>query len=76
MVNVRVILAYSVFLLSVIINVIALGHGVNVKDLPILEALGYIFVPILSYIFIKEKITKRCATAILMILGGIIIFYL
>lgn len=76
MVNVRVVLAYSVFLLSVIINVIALGHGVNVKDLPILEALGYIFVPILSYIFIKEKITKRCATAILMILGGIIIFYL
>lgn len=72
MLNKQVIFAYGVFFVSVIINVVALGHGVKVKDLPILEALGYIFVPILSYIFIKEKITKRCATAIMMILGGII----
>lgn len=76
MLNRQVIFAYSVFFLSVIINVIALGHGVNVKDLPILEALGYVFVPVLSLFFLKEKITGRCAAAILMIIGGIIIFYL
>ena len=76
MLNKQVILAYSIFFLSVIINVFALGHGVKVKDLPILEALGYVFVPILSVVFLKETISFRCSIAILMILAGIIIFYL
>lgn len=74
--NKQVIIAYSVFFISVIFNVIALRHGVNVKDLPILEALGYVFVPILSLVFLKEKITKRSAWALLVILCGIVVFYL
>lgn len=74
--NKQVIIAYSVFFISVIFNVIALRHDVNVKDLPILEALGYVFVPILSLVFLKEKITKRSAWALLVILCGIVVFYL
>jgi len=74
--NKQVIIAYSIFFISVIFNVIALGHGVNVKDLPILEALGYVFVPILSLVFLKEAITKKNTWALLVILCGIIVFYL
>ena len=76
MLNRQVIFAYGVFFISVTINVVALGHGVKVKDLPILEALGYIFVPILSLIFLKEKISGKNIVALSMIIVGIIIFYL
>ena len=74
--NKQVIVAYSVFFLSVIFNVIALRYGVEVKDLPILEALGYVFVPFLSLLFLKERISRKSAWAILMIIGGIIVFYI
>ena len=76
MLNKQVLIAYCVFFFSVIINVIALGHGVNVKDLPILEALGYVFVPVLSFFILKERISRKCAIAILIIIGGIIVFYI
>ena len=74
--NKQVIVAYFVFFLSVIFNVIALRYGVEVKDLPILEALGYVFVPFLSLLFLKERISRKSAWAILMIIGGIIVFYI
>lgn len=74
--NWQVIVAYSVFFTSVIINVIALRYGVNVKDLPILEALGYIFVPILSTVVLQEKLNKKNVLAMMLIIGGIVFFYL
>lgn len=76
MLNRQVIFAYSVFFISVIFNVIALGHGVNVKDLPVLESLGYVFVPLLSFVFLEEKITRKTALAMFLIIGGIFVFYL
>lgn len=74
--NKQVIIAYSIFFISVIINVIALDHGVNVKDLPILEALGYIFVPVLSLFFLKERIRIKNVISIFLIIIGIIVFYI
>lgn len=74
--NRQVIFAYSLFFISVFINVVALRHGVKVKDLPILEALGYIFVPMMSLFFLKEKICKNNIIALSMIITGIIVFYL
>jgi len=76
MLNVQVVFAYSIFLISVVINVIALANGVRVKDLPVLETLGYIFVPILSLFFLKERLTLKRLVALVIILLGIIIFYL
>lgn len=74
--NWRVILAYGVFFLSIIINITSLQHGVNLKDIPILEATGYIFVPILSLLFLKEKLNKQTILATAIILLGIIVFYI
>lgn len=76
MLNKQVIFAYSVFVVSVVINIVALANGVNVKDLPILEALGYIFVPLLSFTLLHEAINRRTLSAIALIISGIIIFYL
>ena len=75
-VNPLVFSAYAVFFISLLINIWAMSHGLLLKELTILEALGYVFVPFLSSIILKERITKRavCATSIIII--GLIIFYL
>ena len=75
MLNWRVILAYLIFFGSLIINITAMSRGVNLKDLPVLESLGYVFVPILSWFFLKEKIDKRILLSMTLIIIGIIIFY-
>ena len=76
MLNWRVITAYAIFFVSLFINITAMSQGVNLKDLHILESLGYVFVPLLSYLVLKEKFTKRMLTSIALILIGIYIFYL
>lgn len=76
MLNWRVIVAYVIFFGSLFINITAMSRGVQLKDLPILESLGYIFVPMLSYVVLKEKISKRTIVSIMLILTGIYVFYL
>lgn len=76
MFNWRVITAYAIFLGSLFINITAMSKGVNLKDMPILESLGYIFVPLLSFLVLQEKITKRTLISMILIMLGIIIFYL
>lgn len=74
--NWRVILAYTIFFGSLITNITAMSKGVELKNLPILESLGYIFVPLLSWLFLKEKITIQTATSIIFIIVGILLFYM
>lgn len=76
MFNFRVIIAYVIFFCSIFINITALSRGVNLKDIPIIESLGYVFVPLLSLFALKENITKRTLGAIAFIIMGILIFYL
>ena len=71
----RVMLAYAIFFGSLLINITAMSKGVNLKDLPILESLGYIFVPVLSYLVLKEKVTIPMIISMIMILSGIVVFY-
>lgn len=75
-INWRVILAYTIFFFSLLINITAMSYGVKLKDLPILEALGYVFVPSLSWFILKENVSKTTILSILFILVGIIIFYI
>lgn len=75
MLNWRVMLAYTIMSATLIANIYAMSQGVMLKDMPILEATGYVFVPILSWIVLSEKITKFNITAIALILIGIVVFY-
>lgn len=75
MLNWRVILAYTIFFGSMLINITAMSHGLNLKELPVLEASSYLFVPLLSFIFLNEKIGLREVGAMFLIFGGIIVFY-
>lgn len=68
--NPKVILAYGMFFISTLLTMYAY------KEIPLsfgtlLEASGYIFVPILSYFFLKEKITKMKLIGAIFIIVGI-----
>ena len=73
--NARVIIAYIIFFGATLCSlwayrVIPLSLG------PILESAGYIFVTALSWLFLKEKITKKKMFGLSVILAGIIIYAL
>ncbi len=73
--NIKVIFAYGLFFLSTIMTVLAY-KGVPLSMGGILEATGYIYVAVLSYLFLKEKISRRKLLGLACILIGIIIFNL
>lgn len=72
--NPLVILAYGMFFGATLITVIAYKF-VPLSIGPILEATGYIFVVILSYFILKEKIGKRKFLGMLCIIAGICMIY-
>lgn len=73
--NPLVIVSYSILFCSLAVNIWAMSKGLNLKELAMLESLGYVFVPLLSFFFLKEKISKRTLLAIAIILLGIFVFY-
>ena len=73
--NPWVIIAYGLFFGATLVTVIAYKY-VPLSLGPILESSGYFFVTILGMIFLKEKVGKKKALGLLIILVGIIIFNL
>ena len=73
--NPWVIIAYGLFFGATLVTVIAYRY-VPLSLGPILESCGYFFVTILGMIFLKEKVGKKKAAGLLIILAGIIIFNL
>ncbi|MBR5088773.1 MAG: EamA family transporter [Ruminiclostridium sp.] len=70
--NPLVIVAYAMFFGCTLITM----YGLKVVPLslsPALEATGYIFVAVLSYIFLKEKLTFRQILGMVLIAGGILV---
>lgn len=73
--NPLVIFSYGLFFLCTLIAMYAL-KVIPLSMSPILEATGYIFVAILSYIFFKEKLTKKQLLGMILIISGIVIYTL
>ena len=73
--NLYVITGYGLMVVSTVLVVLGL-KGVPYKNEPIIESLGYIFVMILSNRILKEKITKKKVIGNLLILIGIIVYYI
>lgn len=73
--NPHVICGYGIMVLGMILNVLAY-RKVDYKNGPVIESLGFLFVMVLSWCFFKEKITKKKLWGNLIILLGVIIFYL
>jgi len=74
-VNPWVIGGYLLLFGSVFLTILGL-RGLDYLNAPMVESLGYVLVPILSALFLKEKITKRKLVGIGCIVAGMIIFYI
>lgn len=71
--NPRVIFAYIIFFGATLCSVLAYTK-IPLSFGPILESAGYIFVAILSRMFLKEKITKKKMIGLAVIIIGIIVY--
>ena len=72
-VNIRVIVAYSLFFAATLLNVIAF-KVVPLSFGPVIESSSYIFIAVLSYIFLKEKLTIKKISGISIIIMGVLIY--
>lgn len=73
--NPWVIIAYGLFFGATLVTVIAYKY-IPLSLGPILESAGYFFVTILGMFFLKEKVGKKKALGLFIILAGIIVFNL
>ena len=73
--NVYVITGYGMLFVSMVITVVVYSR-LSYLSVPVIEAVGYVLVPVLSYFIFKEKFTKRKLLGIVFILTGIVIYYL
>ena len=73
--NWRVIVAYGVFGMSAMVGMFVLRF-IPISLVTILESATYVFVPVLSLVFLKEKLKKQQVFGICLIVLGIVIFNL
>ena len=72
--NPWVIGGYGMLFLSMLMSVYAYS-GVDFKNGPVIESLGTVFVPVLSWFVFGEKLSVRKMAGILCIMLGIMVFY-
>jgi len=70
--NLPVILAYGLFFGCMLLNVIAL-RTLDLTVASVLEASSYIYVMLLSFFFLREKITPRRLIGNIVIIVGIVL---
>lgn len=74
--NPWVIGGYGIMACSLVLNIFCMSHGVQVKEVSVIESLSYFFVPVLAFLIFREKITWRKLAAIAIIISGVILFFL
>lgn len=72
--NGYVITGYGMLFVSMVLTIMAYKH-LSFLSIPVVEALGYILVPVLSFFVFRERITLRKTLGILCILAGIVVYY-
>ena len=73
--NAPVIFAYVLFVGTTFLSIIAY-RGIPLSMGPVLEATSYIYVTIFGVTIFKEKLTKRKALALVLIVAGIAVYSL
>lgn len=71
--NPKVIIAYTLFFGATLITVLAYKY-VPLSFGPVLESTGYIFVTLLGYFILKEKIGKQKLLGMAVIIFGVLLF--
>lgn len=71
-----VIGGYGIMILAMMANIFAVSKGVMVKEVSIIESLSYLFVPMLSFFFFREKLSWKKMVAVGFIIFGIVLFFI
>ena len=74
--NPWVVGGYAIMGCSLLLNVFCMSRGVQLKEMGGIESLSYLFVPLLSWLFFKEEITWRKVGAIVVIMVGVLVFFM
>ncbi len=74
--NPWVIGGYGIMGLVMLVNIFAMSNGVQLKEVGIIESLSYLFVPCLSWMIFKERLTWLKILAIAIIMIGVIVFFI
>lgn len=75
-VNPWVIGGYAIMGLAMLTNIYAMNKGVQLKEVGIIESLSYLFVPVLAFFLFGEKLTWKKVGAIVVIMTGVIVFFM
>ena len=70
--NPRVIIAYGIFFIASLATVYAY-KGIPLSTGPILETTGYLWVALLGYFILKERISRRKIAGLIIVVAGIVI---
>ena len=70
--NPRVIIAYGIFFFATLVTVYAY-KGIPLSLGPILETTGYLWISLLGYFVLKEKISRRKLAGLVIVVVGIIV---
>lgn len=70
--NPRVIVAYGIFFIATFVTIIAY-KGIPLSLGPILETTGYLWVSLLGYFILKEKISRRKILGLIVVVAGIVV---
>ena len=73
--NSYVITGYGLLFCSTILTILAF-KGIDYRNGPVIESLGYLFVLVLCKIFLKEKINLKSILGNFAIILGIVIYYI
>ena len=74
--NPWVIGGYAIMACSLVLNIFCMSHGVQVKEVSVMESLSYLFVPCMAFMIFKEKLSARKICAIGVIIAGVVIFFI
>lgn len=74
--NPWVIGGYAIMGCSLLLNVFCMSRGVQLKEMGGIESLSYLFVPLLSWFFFKENVTWKKVGAIVVIMVGVVVFFM
>lgn len=73
--NPYVIGGYALTAISMFLTILAF-RGMEYKNGPIIESLGYILVMLFGIFIFREKLTKKKCIGTVLILAGIFVYYL
>ncbi len=70
--NPRVIIAYGIFFLATLVTIYAY-KGIPLSLGPILETTGYLWISLLGYFILKEKISRKKMLGLGIVIVGILV---